>query len=133
MDLTVFFIVLFALQLICLIVGSRASKDLKNQDDYFLAGKDVKFFPLMMTFVATQVGGGLILGSAEEAYQFGWPVLLYPIGACLGFLLLASGVGRKLAQFKVATVAQLFEVVYHSTRLKKIASLLSILSLFMIL
>lgn len=133
MDLTLFIIIVIVLQLVCLVAGSRASKNLKNENDYFLAGKDVRFFPLLMTFVATQVGGGLILGASEEAYQFGWSVLLYPIGACFGFLVLASGIGRKLAQFQVSTVAQLFEVVYQSVFLKKLASILSIISLFMIL
>jgi SSS family solute:Na+ symporter len=37
-----------------------------------------------------------------------------------------------MAEFKVSTVAQLFEVVYRSPGLKKMASLLSIVSLFMI-
>ncbi len=133
MDLPLFISVLFALQIICLIAGSKASKNLKDQKDYFLAGKEVKFFPLMMTFIATQIGGGLVLGSSEEAYQFGWSVLLYPLGACLGFILLASGIGKKMAQFQVSTVAQLFEVVYQSPQLKRVASLLSIISLFMIL
>lgn len=133
MNLPLFIFILFALQMICLIAGSRASKTTQNQTDYFLASREVKFFPLMMTFIATQIGGGLVLGAAEEAYQFGWSVLLYPLGACLGFLLLASGIGKRLAQFQVATVAQLFEVVYRSARLKQAASLLSILSLFMIL
>ena len=133
MNITLFIIVLFALQFICLFVGNRASKNLKTEADYFLAGKGIKFFPLMMTFVATQVGGGLILGAAEEAYQFGWPVLLYPLGICLGLLLLAGGIGRRLAQFNVSTVAELFEVVYKSVILKKVASLLSIISLFMVL
>lgn len=133
MDFTLFLIVLFALQGICLIAGSRNSNKMKNQKDYFLANKEVSFFPLLMTFIATQVGGGLILGSAEEAYQFGWFVFLYPLGACLGFLLLACGIGKRLSQFHVSTVAQLFETVYKSTVLKKIASLLSIISLFMVL
>ena len=86
-----------------------------------------------MTFVATQIGGGLVLGAAEEAYQFGWTVLLYPLGACLGFVVLALGVGKNLARFQVSTVAEFFEVVYRSPLLKKMASLLSITSLFMIL
>lgn len=133
MDITLFLVVLFALQLVCLIVGGRASKKVQTQNDYFLASKELKFFPLMMTFMATQVGGGLILGSAEEAYQFGWWVLLYPFGACLGFIVLACGIGRKMAQFKVATVAQLFEIIYQSSLLKRVASFLSIVSLFMIL
>lgn len=133
MNTTVFIGTLALLQLICLWAGRRASKNIHNKEDYFLAGKEVRFFPLLMTFVATQIGGGLVLGAAEEAYQFGWTVLLYPLGACLGFLMLAMGVGKRLARFPVSTVAQLFETVYQSPLLKKVASGLSIISLFMIL
>lgn len=133
MDLTLFIAVLFGLQLVCLFVAGKFAKKLKTQDDYFLAGRGIQFFPLLMTLIATQIGGGLVLGSAEEAYQYGWSVLLYPLGACLGLLVLASGIGRRMAQFPVSTVAQLFEVVYKSVRLKKFASLLSIVSLFLIL
>lgn len=133
MNIPVFLISLLILQLICLYVGRQASKSMANQDDYFLAGRGLKFFPLFMTLIATQIGGGLVLGSAEEAYRYGWYVLLYPLGASLGMLALAAGIGKRLSQFKVTTVAQLFEVVYRSPRLKKIASLLSIVSLFMIL
>lgn len=133
MNLLLFIVLLFGLQAICLIVGKKASKHLKDQDDYFLAGKSVRFFPLMMTFLATQVGGGLILGAAEEAYQFGWSVFFYPLGATLGLLVLGLGIGKKLAQFKVSTVAQILEVVYGSPVLRKIASILSVISLFMIL
>lgn len=132
MDIKLFMFALFALQLICFFSARKASKNIKTQEDYFLAGKGIGFFPLMMTFVATQVGGGLILGSTEEAYRFGWTVLLYPLGQCLGFILLAAGIGRKMSQFGVSTVAQLFEVVYKSVSLKKVASTLSILSLFFI-
>jgi SSS family solute:Na+ symporter len=132
MNISFFMFCLFFLQVICFIVGSRSSKGLKNQEDYFLAGKTIRFFPLMMTFLATQVGGGLVLGAAEEAYRFGWSVIFYPLGASLGLILLACGIGKKMAQFQVSTVAQIFEVVYGSAALKKIASALSILSLFMI-
>lgn len=133
MNFTAFIFLLFALQGLCLYIGGKSSKGMKTQDDYFLAGKNIRFLPLMMTFLATQVGGGLVLGSAEEAYQFGWSVLFYPLGASLGLLFLGLGMGRKLASFQVSTVAQIFEVVYGSTKLKKIASLLSILTLFFIL
>jgi solute:Na+ symporter, SSS family len=133
MSITAFILFLFGLQGVCLYIGGKSSKGLKNQSDYFLAGKSVSFFPLMMTFLATQVGGGLILGSAEEAYHFGWSVWMYPLGATLGLLVLALGLGRKMAQYQISTVAQIFEVVYFSTTLRKIASALSIFSLFMIL
>ena len=133
MNIPLFIVLLFCLQLFYWFVGRRSSKNLKDQEDYFFAGKSVRFFPLMMTFLATQVGGGVVLGSADEAYIFGWPVLFYPLGVALGLMLLGSGIGRKLAGFDVSTVAQIFEVVYGSTGLRKLASILSVISLFMIL
>jgi SSS family solute:Na+ symporter len=133
MDLPIFIALAFGIQIICFFVASSSSKQTSTEKDYFLAGKTVKFFPLMMTLVATQIGGGLMLGSSEEAYTYGWSVLLYPLGASLGFLLLGIGLGGKLAQFPISTVAQLFELVYGSAKLKKLASVLSIISLFMIL
>lgn len=133
MNLIIFISLLFGLQAIYWMVGRRASKNLNNNQDYFLAGKNIRFFPLMMTFLATQVGGGLVLGAADEAYRFGWPVLLYPLGAAVGLMLLGMGLGKKLAQFQVSTVAQILEVVYRSPMLRKVASALSVISLFMIL
>lgn len=133
MDLMLFVGFLFSLQLICLLAANFYSKGSQSNEDYFLASKSVRFFPLMMTFLATQVGGGTILGSAEEAYRFGYYVFLYPLGASLGLLVLGLGIGKKLADFKVSTIAEILEVVYRSSLLRRIASLLSILSLFMIL
>ncbi len=133
MNLSIFIPLMFALQIFYWYIGKRASKNLETQEEYFLAGKNVKFFPLMMTFLATQVGGGYVCGAAEEAYRFGWTVLFYPLGGALGLILLGSGIGKKLAQFPVSTVAQVLEIVYGSKSLKHIASVLSIVSLFMIL
>ncbi len=133
MNILLFIFALFGLQAICFFASLRSSKGMKTGDDYYLANRKVRFFPLMMTFVATQVGGGLVLGAAEEAYKFGWSVLFYPMGASIGLILLGLGMGRKLAQMQVSTIAELFEVIYGSKLLRKIASILSILSLFMIL
>lgn len=133
MNTPLFITMLFFLQLFYWYVARRTAKNVEGKDDYFLAGKSVKLFPLMMTFIGLQVGGGMILGAADEAYQFGWPVLLYPLGGALGLILVGSGIGRKLAEFNVSTIAQILEVVYKSAALRKIASLLSIISLFMVL
>ncbi len=133
MDLWFFVSILLFFQIIYWYVSKRSTKKVSDEKDYFLAGRSVRLFPLMMTFLATQVGGGVILGSANEAYQFGWPVLFYPLGQALGLILLGCGMGRKLAEFPVSTIAQILELVYGSRMLRKIASILSIFSLFMIL
>ncbi len=133
MSLPFFLSTLFLLQLFYWMVARFGSRKVETKKDYFLAGKKVPFFPLMMTFFATQVGGGIILGAAEEAYYSGWAVLFYPLGAAIGLILLGSGIGKRLVRFNVSTVAEIFELVYASSFLKKLASLLSIASLFMIL
>lgn len=133
MNIPAFIFFIFLLQGICLLVGRSSAKKIKTSDDYFLASKNIKFFPLLMTFIATQIGGGMILGSTEEAYKYGWFIVFYPLGISLGLVFLSLGIGKKLAQLKISTIAQIFETAYKSTGLKKIASLLSILSLFMIL
>ena len=133
MNTLVFICTLFILQGVCWWIGKRSSKGIQTQNDYFLGGRGIPFFPLMMTFIGGQLGGGLVLGSAQEAAQVGWWVLLYPLGQVLGMIWVAAGLGRRLAAFEVPTVAQIFEKYYGSPLLKQIASLLSILSLFMIL
>lgn len=132
MNLTLFWLLIISLQLLCLGIAFVASKKQTTRSDYYLAGRTLPFFPLLMTFVATQVGGGLILGSAQDAYHKGWEIVFYPLGAISGFLLLATFLGRRLAELPVSTVAQIFEYSYGSKTLKKVASLLSIMTLFMI-
>lgn len=133
MNIPIFIILLFGLQISCLLIGKKTSKKLSTTDDYFLAKQRIGLFPLMMTFLATQVGGGFILGSAEEAYLFGWKVLFYPLGASLGLIFLGTFFGKKLAALQVSTVAQIFETVYRSKILQKGASMISVFSLFIIL
>lgn len=72
------------------------------------------------------------MGSAEEAYRCGWKIIFYPMGAISGFFLLSSSFGRRLAGLPVSTVAQIFEVVYGAKVLKKVASILSMITLLMI-
>jgi SSS family solute:Na+ symporter len=133
MNIGVFIFSVLAMQGICWAAAKWSARGVSTKLDYFLSGRDVGFFPLMMTFLATQVGGGLVLGAAQEASRVGWWVVVYPLGQVLGMMSLSMGIGKRLAGFGVPTVAQIFEVFYGSPVLKRIASSLSIVSLFMIL
>ncbi|MCB1213339.1 MAG: sodium:solute symporter family protein [Chlamydiia bacterium] len=128
----VFFAILF-FGFLYIWIGFRASKGQKTNEDYFLMGRKLSFFPLCMTLLATQVGGGSFIGAAEEAYRSGWIVLIYPLGAALGLCVLGLGFGAKLRQMQVNPIAELFERVYGSPSLRYLASALSILSLFLAL
>jgi solute:Na+ symporter, SSS family len=124
-----FLLLFFGLGVIYLILGIIVSRGIKTNEDYFLAGRRVGFWPLTFTLVATQIGGGMLLGTAAESYSVGYYGLFYTLGMCLGFLILGLGFAAKLRIFNVSTTAELFEIKYGSIKLKRVASFLSALSL----
>lgn len=119
--------------LLYFILGIRASKKVQTDTDYFIANRQLGIWQISSNLIATQLGGGMLLGTAVSAYSIGYYGIFYTLGMALGFILLGCGIASRLQQFKVTTTAQLFETQYNSAFLKKIASLLSIITLFGIL
>lgn len=114
-------------------MGRRASASVQANDDYYLMGRGLSFAPLFLTLLATQLGGGVLLGAAQESYQKGWAVLAYPLGQSLGFLALGLGFGAKLRRMNISTMAEIFEKIYASRQLRWVASVISMCSLYFIL
>lgn len=129
MEITLFLTIFFALATLYLIIGLRAAKHITTNTDYFLAGRNLGLWPIMFTLVATQIGGGMLLGTSEHAYKVGYYGILYTLSMALGFIILGSGLASRLQSLNVSTTAELFETRYGSTFLKKVASLLSILTM----
>lgn len=113
-------------------IGKFASKGLKNTEDYFLMGRELKTFPLMFTFLATQLGGGTLVGAAQTAYQQGWVVIFYPLGVFLGLFALGLGYGKKLKKLNLSTIPEIFVEKYNAPILRLLASALSVVTLFCI-
>ncbi|MEC7839862.1 MAG: sodium:solute symporter family protein [Chlamydiota bacterium] len=133
MIISLFFGLVGLLGVAYLWIGKNASNNLDTNEDYFLMGRKLTFFPLTLTLLATQLGGGSLIGAAEEAYYNGWNVLLYPLGVTLGLFTLGMGFGGKLRSLNITTVAELFEKVYDSRTQRYIASALSVACMFIIL
>lgn len=133
MNVPLFFTILFILGLLSLYFGTRASKQLQGKDAYFLSNRNIKYVALTITILATQLGGGTLIGISDEAYTKGWIALLYPLGVYSGLLLLSFGIGARLRTAEISTLPELFEKVYHSVFLRRIAGFLSAFSLWLIL
>lgn len=124
-----FFITIFVLAIIYLAIGLYASSTVTTTNDYFLAGRSLGVPSVMFTLIATQLGGGMLLGTAQEGYIVGLYGILYTLGMGVGFLLLGFGLASRLQALKITTTAELFETKYGSPALKKVASFLSIITL----
>jgi len=128
MNIVLFLLLLAILNIGYFILGIYASKGVQTTTDYFLAGRNLGLWPVTFTLIATQLGGGMLLGTSQQAYTVGLYGILYSMGMCLGFLLLGMGFAARLQSLQVSTVAELFETRYGSARLKKVASLFSIIT-----
>lgn len=129
MHIPLFLILFVGLSIIYLIVGLTAGKEHHNQEDYFLAGRKVGLWPLTMTLVATQIGGGMLLGTAQAAYEHGMLGILYTTGMALGFILLGIWFAPRMRAFNADTNAHVLEIAYGSRKLRQIASAISVMAM----
>lgn len=134
MNYPVFLSFLAVIAIVTLIFGKIAAKKAaKTYSDFYLSGRSVKFFSLMMTLLATQFGGGAIIGSSEAAYTSGWLAICYSLGIAIGFIILSLGIGGRFRTLNISTIPEVFEVAYQSPGLRRLAGLIYIVSMFLIL
>jgi len=129
MNQIVFIAMFLGFGIFLLIVGLVESRKVNTVLDYFLAGRTINVIPITLTLLATQIGSGMLLGTAEESYNIGYYGIMYSLGIALGFLILALGLASKMRSLHIVTTSEVFEKKYHSPTLNKIASIFSAITL----
>ena len=119
MNINIFIIISVLFILLSLFISYQSSKSTQTNDQYFLAEKKLGIFSLFLTLLATQVGGGAIIGTAELAYYYGEQGIYYSFGIALGFIVLACGVGRKFNDLNLKSIPEIFEFKAGSIFLRK--------------
>ena len=79
-----------------MIVGVIVSKKINDADDFFLDGRNVPAFLIVATLLASEVGGGVMLGSVGLAYQFGFGACWYVMPVAVGLVLFGLFLAKKL-------------------------------------
>jgi solute:Na+ symporter, SSS family len=133
MNQLLFFTLVTIILVASFIVGHQSGTKIKNENDYFLGGRKMGFFYVFMTLLATQLGGGAIVGTAEAAYLHGWKAVSYSAGVALGMVFMACGIGAKFRKMNVSTVPEIFKNIYGSENLRIFSSILYIISMFILL
>ncbi len=104
-----------------------------SDSDYFGNQKTVSFVPLTLTILATQLGGGAMLGCSDAAFRVGPWAILYVVGIALGLWIIAIYLARPLQNLNVATIATAMGQAFSSKFVLKFTSICSIITLFAIL
>ncbi|MAP23958.1 MAG: hypothetical protein CMM87_00270 [Rickettsiales bacterium] len=133
MNISVFIIAFTFMLGLSLWVGRARKDQLNSNKDFYLSGRNLRYFGLTLSFLATQLGGGALIGAAQAAYQHGIYAFLYAFGLSLGLIFLSFGIGARFRQLDVHTLPELFTKYYQSPFLRIFSGLISITSLFLIL
>lgn len=64
-------VIVFVYFVFLIVLALYMNKKTKTYEDYNVAGRSVSFFPLLLTFIGTGVGGSTLLGYMENGYSLG--------------------------------------------------------------
>ncbi len=64
-------IIVFVYFILLILLALYINRKTKTYEDYNVAGRSVPFFPLILTFIGTGVGGSTLLGYMENGYSLG--------------------------------------------------------------
>tara|TARA_R110002110_G_C13469647_1_gene720025 strand:- start:5783 stop:7078 length:1296 start_codon:yes stop_codon:yes gene_type:complete len=104
-----------------------------DSEGYFFANRSLSGVSLAATLLATQVGGGMLIGIGDMAYTSGLMGYMYALGQILGLIFVLLFFSKKFQCLKLKTTSEIFTTVYQSPLLRKSASILSVISLSIIL
>ncbi len=113
--LVIYFIVL-------IIMGFLSARKIKNEDDFFIAGKRGSTVQIAGTLLATILGSSAILGSVELSFSKGLAGSWLLISAAIGLALLIPFI-KYITKYGRRTFPELLETLYN-TKVKKISSVI---------
>lgn len=106
-------LLIIAFILISLLVGLVAGKNVKNLEDYAISRNSFSSFAIIATIVASFVGGGVIIGTAEKAFKDGIVYGVVLLGFPLQFFLTSIFIAPRIQKYgSIISVGDIFRSTY---------------------
>lgn len=119
--------------LIILTVGLWATRFVKTNDDFLLAGRRLGWVLATAALAATHFGGGFVIGTGAWAYQYGFSGIAYALGVGLSLLILAWVAAGRMRRLGLVTVPDYLDHRYQSKLVRMMGAVLSLLAIIGIL
>ncbi len=97
---------IFAYLLLLAAIGLYKSRDVKDRDDFTVAGRSLSPWVMVCTMLAVWIGTGSIVGNAEQTYEVGMAALILPVGTFFGMILL-SLIASKARSIEASSVPEI--------------------------
>lgn len=92
--------------------GIFAARKVKSADDFSIGGRSASAKLVAGTLMGTMVGGAATIGTAQVAFSYGLSAWWFTLGAGIAFVLLASGMGKRLYEASTDTIPQVLAQNY---------------------
>ena len=129
----IFLVVLVAYLVVMFVVGLKASRKVKNTDDFLLAGRSLGMTVMVATLCATQLGGGNIIGTSGSAYQVGISGATFGVGTGIAMICLGLFAAEHMRELAITTISDYVMKRYDSKVSFYLTSILSSIALIGIL
>ena len=97
--LSIDYLIVYAFLLITLIIGLRAGRGIKDIREYAIANKMYGTWALVLTYLATEVGGGILIDHAGCVLSYGIIAILVHSAYAFTFLVRAFFIAPKMVYF----------------------------------
>lgn len=110
-------------------VGRKAASKVTDLNSYVLAGRNVPWFVLAMTFLATVASPVQLLGQPGFAYENGFSLYFWEkIVVIMAVVLLIVPLGRRLRGIQASSIADVGRARYpHSTRIHYVLTIVQVI------
>lgn len=116
---------------ILIAIGVIAGKKSKNAQDFAVAGRRISMFVAMCTIIASEWGGGNVIGTASDAYSYGISSYIFPVSMGIGIFLLGLFLAEKYWNIEEVSMCRYINKRY-SKRCEILATVLMLLSIMLV-
>lgn len=132
--LTILCAIAFSGFLLMAVLGAKNNQaSLKSSEGYFFGNRNLNSILLAGTLLATQVGGGMLIGISDASFTQGLAGFFYPLGQIIGLVLVYALLAKKFAKLNLQTAPEVFSKIYQSNNARTFASWVQVASLSIIL
>lgn len=118
------FMYLFGIYIVLLMsIGMYTSKNLKNLEDFLVAGRKLNIPLTSASLMATWTGAAAITGYAGWIYEAGYSMVWIAVATTTSLLLIALVLSKKLNRLSVLTIPDILEKNYDK-RTKRVGGFL---------
>ncbi|MEL6152629.1 MAG: hypothetical protein AAFQ78_01240, partial [Bacteroidota bacterium] len=121
------YLIVYAFLIITLIIGLRAGRGIKDIREYALANRGYSTGALVLTKLATTIGGAATIIASAEAYSHGVIMTAASMGIIISVLFVAFFVAPRMKYFsRCLTIGDMMAQLYGGNTIKIIAGSLGV-------